>query len=207
MTGPLGQAEPILLGGLALLGLVIAFLGYRILHGTVRVYGTLAGMILAALAAPPVALHFGLPDNLWLVIPFLLVGGVAGYFLSRPLYFLMVFATGAAIAPTLWAQATLVIPNPPAWAHWAVPILSGLVLGFIAIRFERPLIILGTALTGAFLATAGSLELAGFLGPEDSLQPWHSAVLLALTAFGVFVQFRQKTSTLPAQEEHPPQST
>ena len=173
-------------------GVLDCFFGYRVFKITLAVLGGLAGVTLGQTLAT--AMGFG-PGG---VIASLVVGGVLGAGLAFLLYIAGVFVTGFLFGAAL---GILLLAN----YHHMVALLSGGVLGliggFLAVKIQRVLIILSTALRGAFCAVLG---LAYFTHQIDWLyygrqpdrlpalidsNPWMLPAILAGAAVGAFAQF------------------
>jgi hypothetical protein len=172
-------------------GMLDCFFGYRVFKVTLALLGGLLGA--AFCHAAGVAMGFG-PMGLTIV---LIAGGVLGALLAFLLYIAAVFVAGFGFGATL---GILVLSN----FHPMVALLSGCVLGvvggFLAVKIQRVLIILSTALLGAFRAM---LALAYFTSQIDWVyyfrQPaqmpallgnntWMFPSILALAVVGVIAQ-------------------
>ena len=172
-------------------GLLDCFFGYRVFKVTLALLGGLLGAALGhaaalAMGCGPLGLTIGL-----------LTGGVLGALIAFLLYIAAVFIAGFGFGATL---GLLLLAN----YHHMVALLTGCVLGivggFLAVKIQRVLIILSTALLGAFRAV---LALAYFTNQIDWLyyfrQPaqmpalvdnnaWMLPAMLALATIGVFEQ-------------------
>ncbi len=172
-------------------GVLDVFFGYRIFKITLAVVGGLIG--LAAGQAAATAFAFG-PGA---ATAALIAGAVLGAGLAFLLYIAAVFVAGFGFGATL---GLLLLAN----YHHMVALLSGVVLGviggFLAVKVQRILIILSTALLGSFRAI---LALSYFTSQIDWLfyfkQPdqmpaliegnsWMLPSILALAAVGVIAQ-------------------
>jgi hypothetical protein len=173
-------------------GVLDCFFGYRVFKVTLAVIGGLVGVGLGQAAA--IALGFG-PGG---VTASLIVGGLLGAGLAFLLYIAAVFVTGFLFGASL---GILLLAN----YYHMVALLSGGVLGliggFLAVKIQRVLIILSTALRGALCAILG---LAYFTNQIDWLyygrqpeqlpalidsNPWMLPAILAGAAVGAFAQF------------------
>lgn len=173
-------------------GVLDCFFGYRVFKITLALVGGLLGAMFAQTAAT--ALGLG-PTGVTIS---LIAGGLLGAGLAFLLYIAAVFVAGFGFGATL---GILLLAN----FHHLVALLSGCVLGiiggFLAIKVQRVLIMLSTALLGAFRAV---LALAYFTNQIDWLyyfrQPdqmpaligsnsWMFPSILALAAIGVIAQF------------------
>ncbi|MBI3884829.1 MAG: DUF4203 domain-containing protein [Opitutae bacterium] len=173
-------------------GLLDCFYGYRVFRLTLAVAGALAGAIFGQAAAA--ALGLGAGGALGGVIVGALLGGGLAFLLYLVGVFLAGFGFGAALGILLLANF-----------NHMVALLSGLVLGVIggvvAVKIQRVLLILSTALLGAFRAV---VALAYFTGKLDWLyyfrQPqqipalidthrWMLPAIMLLAVVGGFAQF------------------
>lgn len=172
-------------------GILDCFFGYQVFKVTLAVVGGLLGVFLGQTAAVALGLGPG-PE---------IVGMVAGGLLGAGLAFLLY--TGAVFVAGFGFGVTLGVLLLTHYNHM-VALMSGLVLGviggFLAVKLQRVLIILSTALLGSF---RGVLALAYFTSQLDWLYyyqepqqipalidntPWMFPVIVGLAALGTFVQ-------------------
>ncbi len=172
-------------------GVLDCFFGYKVFKVTLALFGALVGVGLAQAAAH----YFGAGPAIETVS--LIAGAVIGASLAFLMYIVAVFVAGFGFGATL---GVLLLAN----FHHMVALLSGIVLGiiggFLAIKIQRILIILSTALLGSFRAI---LALSFFTSRIDWLfyfrQPqqlpavidanaWMLPSILALAAIGAFAQ-------------------
>jgi hypothetical protein len=172
-------------------GVLDCFFGYRIFKITLAVVGGLIG--LGAGHALAMAAGFGPTGQ----IVALVSGALLGAGLAFLLYIAAVFVAGFGFGATL---GVLLLAH----YHQMVSLLTGVVLGiiggFLAVKAQRILIILSTALLGSFRAM---LALSYFTSQLDWLyyfrQPdqmpaliegngWMFPAILALAAVGVIAQ-------------------
>lgn len=172
-------------------GLLDVFCGYRIFKITLAVVGGLIG--LAAGHALAVTAGFGQTGQAISLV----VGALLGAGLAFLAYIAAVFVAGFAFGATL---GLLLLAN----YHHMVALLTGLVLGviggFLAVKVQRVLIVLSTALVGSFRAILASTYFAlnldwlfYFRKPEQlpaliDSHGWIFPAVLALAAVGVIVQ-------------------
>ena len=139
-------AAIILLGG----GLLVCFVGYRLLRVVLAVYGFVFGAIIANLFLDEL--------ETWQVISGLVGGGLLGTLALLAAYFvgvaLLGAALGALIVKLIWSQ----LANEP---HWAVVITAAGVGAFTALTLRRYVIIISTSFGGAWTALVGGLALTG----------------------------------------------
>lgn len=174
-----------------LLGLANCFFGYRIFKFMLGVVGFLLG----AAAGVVLGSYLGDGGELAMLIGGL-VGGLIGAGLLVALYFLGVFLFGAAVGALLvGVLGTAMNIEMPT----AATIVGAIILGIIAVVLQKVVIILSTALSGAWTTVVGvyalmegnGLNLEHFWRStpwEDPLIPL--AAWLVLAVAGAFVQFR-----------------
>ncbi len=172
-------------------GLLDVFFGYRVFKVTLAVVGGLIGLA----AAHGLATALGLGPDAQVIA--LVVGALLGSAMAFLLYIAAVFVAGFGFGVTL---GVLLLANH----HQMVALLAGVVMGiiggFLAVKAQRVLIVLSTALLGSFRAM---LALAYFTNQLDWLyyfrQPdqvpaliegnvWMFPSILALAAVGVIAQ-------------------
>lgn len=172
-------------------GVLDCFFGYKVFKVTLALFGALIGLGLAQLATR----YFGAGPAIETIS--LIAGAVIGASLAFLLYIAAVFVAGFGFGATL---GVLLLAN----FHHMVALLAGVVLGitggFLAIKVQRILIILSTALLGSFRSI---LALSYFTSQIDWLfyfrQPeqlpaliennsWMFPSILALAAVGVVTQ-------------------
>jgi hypothetical protein len=183
---------PWLSAGLLAWGLLDCFLGYRIFKVTIAALGGAVGAVLAHAAAQAAGLDGGA------AMVALAVGALAGAGLAFLLYLAAVFLAGFGFGATL---AVLLLAS----YHHTVALLAAVVLGvvggFAAVKLQKAVLILATALLGAFRAV---LALAWFGAQVDWLfhlrqpqhlpalvdaNPWMLPAVAALAAIGAIAQF------------------
>ena len=141
MTAPLAVA----------VGILICFLGYRLLKFTLAVVGLIAG------AAGGWAVGLSLaPGNNGIALVCAIIGGVICAVLCIWLFFLGIFLLGAsagAIVATTLFHAAGNQPQP------ILVLLLAIVFGVIALVMQKFMIIVSTAFIESYLVTAGVLHL------------------------------------------------
>ncbi|MES1168111.1 MAG: DUF4203 domain-containing protein, partial [Oleiharenicola lentus] len=153
----LADLYPWISAGAMAWGVLDVFFGYRIFKVTLAIVGGLLGVGLGQMAATALALGPGGE------IAAMVVGALLGAGLAFLLYIAAVFVAGFGFGATL---GILLLAN----YHHMVALLTGLVLGviggFLAVKVQRILIILSTALLGSFRAV---LALSYFTSQVDWL--------------------------------------
>lgn len=173
-------------------GLVDCFFGYKIFKATIAVLGAVAGALLGQMAATAAGL--GASGELAGVF----VGALFGAGLAFLLYFAAVFAAGFGLGATL---AILLLAHFDHMVALLASLVTGLVGGFAAVKLQKVVIILATALLGSFRAL---LALTYFTAQIDWFfyyrQPqqipalidnnaWMFPAILVLAAVGAIAQF------------------
>lgn len=188
---PSAELYPWITAGAIAWGLLDCVYGYRIFKFTLAVLGGLIGVVLGHAAA--VKLGLGPAGT----IGALLAGGLLGAGLAFLLYIVAVFLAGFLFGATL---GVLLL----AGFHQMVALLSGCVLGlvggYLAVKLQRVLLILSTALLGSFRALVALLyftqQLDWFFYYQQPQQipalvashAWLLPAVLGLAAAGVVVQ-------------------
>lgn len=183
---------PWLSAGLLAWGLLDCFLGYRIFKVTIAALGGVVGAVLAHAAAQAAGLD-GTASAVALA-----VGALAGAGLAFLLYLAAVFLAGFGFGATL---AVLLLASYHHTVALLAAVVVGVVGGFAAIKLQKAVLILATALLGAFRAV---LAIAWFASQVDWLfhlrqpqhlpalvdaNPWILPAVLVLAAAGAIAQF------------------
>ena len=124
-------------------GVLNCFFGYRVFKVTLALQGGLAGAGAAKLATTAMGL-----GPLGITVA-LIVGGIVGAGLAFLLYLAAVFVAGFFFGATL---GMLLLANYQHMVALLAGCVLGIVGGFLAVKVQRVLIILSTALVGAFLS-------------------------------------------------------
>ncbi len=205
---PRAELYPWISAGAIAWALLDCFFGYRLFKLTVALLGGLLGALVGHAAGTALGLGAGAEIGAWVV------GGLLGVGLAFLVYTAAVFAAGFGLGAAL-AILTLSHFNP------MVALLSGCVLGvvggFLAVKLQRVIIILATAVLGSFrallAATYFSSQLDWLYYYERPQQipaliagnSWMLPSILALAVVGAIAQFglslagKQKKPT-PADE-------
>lgn len=184
--------------GLIVLGLVQVFLGYRLFRILVGLIGALIGFFYAP---DIIALVTGEVPGIAVAVAVGLGLAVAFALLAWYVFWLAVFAWGASIGYAAAVSAFGAVP-------W-LAVVIGLVVGGLAMLFQRVLIVLLTALNGAWLVVAGSAFLLGQialpprglafdprLDIHDPLAMWLIIITVVIAAVGAIYQFRDAAAML-----------
>jgi hypothetical protein len=173
-------------------GLLDCFLGYRIFKVTLGIVGGLLGVVFGQAAGH--ALGMGVGGE----IGGMVVGGLLGAGLAFLLYTGAVFVAGFGFGSTL---GVLLLTHYNHMVALMSGLLLGIIGGFLAVKLQRVLIILSTALLGSFRAV---LAVGYFVSKLDWLyyyeqpqqipvlidnNPWMFPSILGLAVVGVIAQF------------------
>jgi hypothetical protein len=188
-------------------GLLDVFFGYRVFKVTLAVVGGLIGLA----AAHGLGTALGLGQGAQVVA--LVLGALVGSGMAFLLYLAAVFVAGFGFGVTL---GVLLLANQHQMVALLAGVVMGIVGGFLAVKAQRVLIVLSTALLGSFRAM---LALTYFTNQLDWLyyfrQPdqmpaliegngWIFPSILALAAVGVITQLElggAKESRKKSKEE------
>jgi hypothetical protein len=189
---PSVELYPWISAGVIAWGLLDCFFGYRVFKVTLAILGGLLGLVLGQAAGAALGLGSGGE------IGGMVAGGLLGAGLAFLLYLGAVFVAGFGFGATL---GILLLTH---YNHM-VALMSGCVMGiiggFLAVKLQKVLIMLSTALLGSFRAI---LALSYFTSRMDWLyyfqQPqhipalidnnaWMFPAILALAVVGVIAQF------------------
>jgi uncharacterized protein DUF4203 len=198
------ELYPWLSAGAIAWGLLDCFFGYQVFKVTLALVGGLLGMLLSQAAA--VALGLGAGGQIGCMI----VGGLLGAGLAFLLYKGAVFVAGFGFGATL---GVLLLTH---YSHM-VALMSGLVFGviggFLAVKLQRVLIILSTALLGSFRAVLAaayfSSKLDWFYYYQQPQQipalidnnAWMFPSIVGLAVVGVIAQFELGGSSMPKKNK------
>jgi hypothetical protein len=187
------ELYPWLSAGAIAWGVADCFFGYRIFKVTITVWGVILGMVFGQAAGK--ALDLGTAGQIGGV----LVGGLAGGGLAYLLYLAAVFVAGFFLGATL---GLLFLSNLNHNVAMATSCVLGVIGGYLAVKMQRVVLILATALVGSFRALLAlmyftqHLDWMYYLGQRPQRLPdliesnsWLLPSVLALAAVGVMVQF------------------
>ena len=155
----------LVVGGMAGVGFLYCFLGYRL----IKLILGLTGFLLAGTSAA-VLVGFLSYGNLVGMGIALCIGGLCGAMALFFLYRTGIFCLGMLGASV--ATYSVLQGRQDPWILWAVAGI-GLVGGLLAILVERPVMKLATAAIGAMLMTQAGLALARSRGLVDALSAPH----------------------------------
>lgn len=172
-------------------GVLDCFFGYRVFKITIAVLGGVTGVVLGHLAAQAA----GFDGNG--AAAAMVAGGLLGAGIAFLLYLAAVFFAGFGFGATL---GLLLLARLDQAMAVLGAVLLGLVMAIVAVKLQRVLIVLSTALLGSFRA---AIALSAFTHSTDWLyyyqqpaqipallegNPWMFPSILALAAVGVIAQ-------------------
>lgn len=185
---------------LAIGGVIACFAGYRLFRVVLAIVGFVMGALLATSLMSA--------SSTWVVVVAALVGGLAGSALMVIAYFMGVGLVGAGLAAfgldVVWR---FVGGYPPTWLLVVVCVVAALA----ALSVVRWVVVVGTAIAGAWTIIVAGLALAGdpaavraaierdvwILYPlgQTGAQMWQVVVWFGLTVAGVIVQVATTSRT------------
>jgi hypothetical protein len=171
---------------LLVFGLLQLFFGYPLF----RILVVLAGAAIGFAYGPALLTGLtGRPVEPWMAATAALVAAIVLGVLAWLAFWAVVFLWGASVGYSLLDAASATI---------LLPILGAILLGVLAVVFQRILIVALTALTGAWLTTVTVGELIGLAPPRrprfDEVEPLLLVVVLALALLGAITQFRRSVA-------------
>jgi hypothetical protein len=185
-------------------GLLDCFLGYKVFKVTLGLLGALVGAAIGR--AVGLQLDLGLGWEITCLAVGAILGGFTAFFLYLAAVFLAGFGFGATLGVLLLAQQHQMVAL-------GVGAVLGLAGGFLAIKIQRALLILATALLGSFRAV---LAASYFVSKTDWLfyftQPqqtpaliageaWIFPAVLVLAVAGAVIQFESGGGKAPAKKK------
>lgn len=166
-----------------ILSFLACFLGYRLQKAWIALGTFLAGFVLMKRITGHFTSHDGAIIGCAIVFGLILAG------LSYHIYVVGIFLATAAAVIWIFCQY---IPNQ--WLGLAAGVAAGLFLGILAVRLNRPAVIIITAALGAWGLVSFTLKLLNeihFLQSAGTVKAsWQAAAGIVLWIAGSCVQFR-----------------
>ncbi|KAF1335847.1 hypothetical protein FI667_g783, partial [Globisporangium splendens] len=139
-------------------GIAVCFFGYRMLRPTMFLSGFLVGGFLTSSAIEYLFKNESWVDTAWWISLF--VGGLLVGALVVALYSIGIFAVGAAGGVLLATMLNTSVgykmfPENPNTGLFILAVILGLIGGILALKIEKPVIVVATSLVGAVLAISG----------------------------------------------------
>jgi len=191
---------------LIILGLAYAFTGYRLFRPTLFITGffIFGNIAIMALTAGRHALPSDHTTARFIILGVALGAGVLGGLLAVCCYSLGVFLIGALGGLILYQTIVNIAGIGTPWVQAILAIVC-VILGMVLIKFfERPVIIIVTAIAGGFIAVAGidvvinmglvhtAMErLRGNGGHIEEAMWYELAAAVVVAVLGMLVQFRK----------------
>ena len=145
------------------LGVVYCFFGYRIFRIILGILGFIGGASVAAAVAFDI---FGREQVVLIVAG--LVGGIIGAVLMVVLYFIGIFLLGAWLGSLL---GVLLTSGGESTVATVIILVLAVIGGIVALMLQKLMIILSTALSGAWAIVSGVFHLVGGApGPVQAFQ-------------------------------------
>ncbi|RHY49784.1 hypothetical protein DYB38_001199 [Aphanomyces astaci] len=209
---------PDVIAGIAIAaGLFLTFFGHKLIRPAMFLAGFAIGSIFGFIAAEKIFREKEYVETAcWISFA---VGGLIVGALVICLYKLGIFLVGAYAGLLLATQLQTsfgyaIYPSDPKIVLIVLMVVCGLVCGFVAVKLERPALIIATAWAGAVMCVWGIGFFAGHYPNTTNLKQhadakgdWHVNVpnewwgylagSVALALLGMFVQFRRR----PAGQE------
>ncbi len=177
-----------------IVGVIVCFWGYRLFKAVLGIAGFIAGAVLFY--------HFGAQytANMVVLVILAIFGGLIGASLSIAFYYVGLFLLGALAG---WQLGFLIAMAINIEFVIIIPIIAAILAGFLACFFQKPVIIIATALIGAWSVVTGGFYFFGtgiiptdlFSDPfmlVESLRETNPVVILAwivLSIAGMIFQF------------------
>jgi hypothetical protein len=169
------------------LGAVCLLAGYRM----VRFSSKLQSAMMAILLGLAFGQHL---QSGWAVAAILVAAAIAGFLLGNAFYYVNIALVGAIMGVLFMFLGAAAIGGTIEWGSGIASAVLGMML---AVRFERPAVILGTSMAGASLLLDGGHSL-GMAMPISVA----AALFVVLSVLGCSVQARSK-KRLPAKAPAP----
>ena len=195
---------------LVIVGIIATFAGYSVFRDMMPLWAFILGgwltyILLPTLAGPERA------SNLIITIVAVLIGGAIAALLSRILYFVIVFLSGAALGMLIGVVLGAIIdvggfgsthaisrlmtlsfpPIPQTSLQFILMVLAGLLMGALAVAFQQFMICASSAFVGAAALVSGLLGPINHIGAVNVSQGATMMVAwLILGMIGTFLQLR-----------------
>ncbi len=182
-----------------IVGVIVCFWGYRLFKVVLGIAGFIAGAALFY--------HFGAQytERMIVLVILAIFGGLIGASLSVAFYYVGLFLLGALAG---WQLGFLIATVINIEFVIIIPIIAAILTGFLACFFQKPVIIIATALIGAWSVVTGGFYFFGtgiiptdlfrdpFMLVED-LRETNPVVILAWIVLGIAGMIFQFSCRLP----------
>jgi hypothetical protein len=191
-------------------GVIACFAGYSLFRTMLPMWGFILGGWVAFTFLPVVIQGPNADTNLYKAIAFI-GGGLVGAIIAIPLYFVIIFLSGAVLGGVvgilfgavidvggiasmrqLTALSNMAFPPIPSTAtQFVMMAIFGIILGLVAINFQKFMIIASSAFVGAAALISGLTGIIAGLTTTDMSQAVVMLVAwMVLGLLGMFIQFR-----------------
>lgn len=196
---------------MVLVGGTACFMGYSLFKGMLPLWGFILGGWIAMTMAPS---FIQVPQSqiTLLVIGSFVVGGIIGALIAGPLYYVIVFLSGAALGALLGIVAGALLemggitsfqdirvlsnmnftfpPQVNSVTQLVLIIILGGILGFLALNFQKFMVTASSAFLGAAGLVGGLSVLITNSFPGIGASALMMTAWLLLGMIGIFVQYR-----------------
>ncbi len=192
---------------LIVVGIIVCFSGYSMFRSMLPLWGFILGGF-AAMNLAPLVIKVPEAQRLFLDIGSFVLGGVLGAVLASPLYYVTIFASGAAMGAlqisggeiSVRALSRLAAMTFPPRVETAVQVFLmvalGLIIGAAALSFQKFMITASTAFLGSAAVVSGFTgTITQALQGSPSQGVWMMVGWLLLGMLGMFIQFRMRDET------------
>jgi MFS family permease len=182
-----------------IVGIIVCFWGYRLFKVVLGIAGFIAGAVLFY--------YFGAQytERMIVLVILTIFGGLIGASLSLAFYYVGLFLLGALAG---WQLGFLIATAINIEFVIIIPIIAAIIAGFLACFFQKPVIIIATALIGAWSVVTGGFYFFGtgiiptdlFRDPfmlVESLRETNPVVILAWIVLSIAGMIFQFSSRLP----------
>jgi len=138
----------------AVLGLLNCFFGYKLFKLMLALAGFAMGSLMAAAVAQQLS-----GGVTWMVLAAAVGGGVVGAAAFYVLHLVCVFLLGAGAGAGLTVVGFAVAGHAP---HYVAVAVGATAMGVVALLLRKPVIILLTAVSGAWAVASGALHFLGY---------------------------------------------
>ena len=196
--------------GMLVLGLLACFMGYSMFRSMLPLWGFLLGGWIAFTLMPSVVQDARAGQMIYQIGSFV-AGGLVGMLISLPLYFVIIFLSGAALGMLMGILTGALIdvggiasvrqlttftsmsfpPLPQTPLQFVLMMIFALVLGGVAVAFQKFMVCASSAFLGAAAIITGLSGPIAMLANNDASRGAFMMIgWMLLGLIGLFVQFR-----------------
>lgn len=191
-------------------GLIALIGGYSLFRSMLPLWGFLLGGWLGYMLLPTIIQSPEASTGLYLVGAFI-IGGILGALLSRPLYYGIVFFSGAVLGGLAGVMLGSIVdlggfssigqiiaftkmafpPLPQSAMQYLLMAIFGVLLGGAAIAFQKFMIIASSSFLGAAALVSGLMDSIALVSSSDINQAASALLIwLVISLIGMFAQFQ-----------------